>query len=236
VLDLVVDGDRVVVASTSCAGDGCPSRLELAYAGVRGGEFTADVGFVRPGVTRARFSDGSGTILLTVGTATETVVYAVRDGDPAEITSPCPPEGGDYIGGLLAAVPPASGRRGLVAWCGEPGAGNLQVTTRRSADGGGTWTTTGAGLRITNGVFAGTAVTLDGLVVASGSPDLGGSLHVSRTGGREWSGVRGPAPGPGWRWVAAAGADRVLALPLQATGAVYVSTDGGRSFAARPIR
>jgi photosystem II stability/assembly factor-like uncharacterized protein len=234
VLDLVVDGDRVMGLATACLTDKCPLGTQLIYAGVRGGAFTADVGLTRKPISRARFSSGSGAIVLVLGTQSDPAsdFYFVKDGDPLDFTAPCPADGS--TGGFLSVTPPATGGRGLVAFCGDPGAGNLQVTVRRSTDGGRSWSTVGSGLRLSNGVFSGTALTLDKLVAASGNPDLNGSMNRSSDGGKNWSVTSEPAPDGGWRWVAAAGGGKVLALPLTA-GAVYLSTDGGESFTARPI-
>jgi len=233
VLDVVVDGDRILVAATDCQQEDCDSSLELRSAGVRGGELRADPGRVWPGVDRARFTSGSGTVLLLVG-ATDTVVYAMDDGRPVEITQPCASVPGR---GLADVTPAASGPAGLVAWCAEgegPASGNLYATTRRSTDGGRSWTTTGEDLHATNGVVSATAATLDRLVFTSGDFMYGGPVQVSRNGGGDWSRSRGPSPRSGWRWVAATGADRVLALPLD-PGMLYESTDGGASFTARPF-
>ena len=74
----------------------------------------------------------------------EDYVYVLHDGDPEEVTSPCPGEGTPgFLGPLLGVTPPVAGGTALVGFCGDQGEGNVQVTTRRSTDGGHTWTTTG---------------------------------------------------------------------------------------------
>jgi hypothetical protein len=236
VLDLAVDGDHVDVVTSSCLGDKCPFSAQVVRGKVGGGSFTAVGGLRLSNVPYANFASGSGTLTLMTGLSEEAVSYAARDGRYSAITSPCPPEGGDPYGVLAGLTPPASGGKGLIGFCARGAAGHQEVVTRVSTDGGRSWTTTGTRLRLTNEEVSFTAVSVDTLLASSGSPDLGGTMNRSTDGGKTWQVVPEPKPANGWRWVAAGGGNRVLALASKATGAVYLSTDGGATFTARPIR
>jgi hypothetical protein len=234
VLDLVTDGDDVYAVTSNCLVAGCPAETEILHARASDGGFAPVDAGALPHVSVAKFSSGAGAIALTLGDWKGPQVLALRDGRWRRLPNPCPTAPNI---GPLDVVPPASGS-GLVAFCVVGGATGdaMAIAVRRSTDGGATWASIGEPLPVVAGWFSGTALTVNRLVMAIGGVDKGGSMHVSYQGGREWFDSTGPAPGEGWRWVAAAGGDRVLALPLVATGDLYVSTDGGASFAARPIR
>jgi photosystem II stability/assembly factor-like uncharacterized protein len=234
VLDLATDGSHVWAVTTSCTEVPCPRRVHLFHAQATDTVFTNDGLADLPAAADARILAGAGVMTLTSGGPDARLYFTTGTGRWVRMTAPCAAAEG--IGELLAVAPPASGD-GLVAFCGEPAAGSLNVTTVRGTEGGESWQPLGEPLRRTNGVFSGTAVTVDTLVVATGNADLGGALQVSRSGGREWAPARvgGSPPAGGWRWVAAAGGDRVLALPLTPTGSIYASDDGGATFEPRVI-
>jgi hypothetical protein len=137
-------------------------------------------------------------------------------------------------------VTSASSRR-LFAFCGSPGAGNLDFAIRHSDDGF-RWTDVPLGashLRIPNGTFVSlTAASSSLLLAASGDPSLGGPVMASRDGGRTWgrSSGRGGLPdldsgaAGGWRYVGASTATRVVALAAVPHRGYWVSHDGARTW------
>jgi hypothetical protein len=236
VLDLATDGTDVWALTTTCTELPCDSSIQVLHARAGDDEFTKqDVPLATTSLD-ARLTSGNGTMALAVGGEDSQLYLARPDGTWAKAVTPCAPPGVEYVGRLLAVAPPAEGRGTLLAFCGEGAAGSLHVVTRRSTDGGRTWAGQSDDVTVPNGTFSGTAVTADVVLLAAGSPDLGGALRLSRDGGRTYATPDVDAPKTGWRWVGAAGGGRVLALPLAGTGSIYLSTDSGASFVAHPIR
>ena len=236
VLDLATDGTNVWALTSTCTGLPCDSGIQVLHARAGDRRFTKqDVPLATTSLD-ARLAGGDGTMALSVGGEESQLFLARPDGTWAKAVTPCAPAGVHFEGRLLAVAPPAQGRGALVAFCGDAAAGSLHVVTQRSTDGGRTWAGQGDDLVVPNGTFSATAVTADVILVAEGTQDLGGALRLSRDRGRSYGTPDVDAPQAGWRWVAAAGGGRVLALPLQATGSIYVSTDSGASFVAQPIR
>jgi hypothetical protein len=235
VLDLATDGEHVWAVTTVCDDAPCPSGVEVHYGRAGDRRFTRRVRFPQATSYGVRLAGGGGTMALTVGGQDSQLYLAREDGTWSGAVTPCPPPGVGHAGELLAVAPPAEGDGGLVAFCGKPALNSRHVVTRRSTDGGRTWTGQGR-VTVPGSTFSATAVTADVVLLASGNADLGGALLVSRDGGRTYATPRVGAAGGGWLWVGAAGGGRVLALPLVATGAVYLSTDAGASFVAQPIR
>ena len=236
VLDLATDGDDVWAVTSRCTAAPCSDGVQVLHGRAGDRRFTRSTLLLQPASLDVHLVGGADGIWLAFG-GTDSELYRARpDGTLAQAVTPCAPPGVHYEGELLAVAPPAEGTDGLVAFCGDAAAGSLHVVTTRSTDGGRTWASTGDDLVVPNGAFSATAVTSDLVLVAEGARDLGGALRISRDGGRSYGTpdvARQPA---GWRWVGAAGGGRVLALPLLATGTIYVSTDSGASFAAQPIR
>jgi photosystem II stability/assembly factor-like uncharacterized protein len=129
----------------------------------------------------------------------------------------------------------------LFAFCGSPGAGNLDFAIRYSDDGR-RWTDVPLGpshLRIPNGTFVSlTATSSTVLLAASGDPSLGGPVMVSRDGGRTWGRISGhgglpdldSGPSGGWRYVGASSATRVIALAAVPHRGYWESHDAARSW------
>jgi len=236
VLDLATDGENVWAVTTTCVDAPCAGDVQVLHARAGDHRFTTQFRLPRATSLDVRLAGGSGTTALTVGGEESELYLARPDGTWAKAVTPCAPAGVHFEGRLLAVAPPAQGRGALVAFCGDAAAGSLHVVTQRSTDGGRTWAGQGDDLVVPNGVFSATAVTADVVLVAEGTPDLGGALRLSRDRGHSYRTPDVDAPQAGWRWVGAAGGGRVLALPLVATGTIYVSTDSGATFAAQPIR
>jgi hypothetical protein len=230
VVDLASDGTTTYAVVARCAGPAGGCRVRLRSTPV-GHDDWRDV----PGVAVA---GSSGRLGVAAGTAVVSFVDSgamyLRHGHEwraAEVR--CPDRS-------ASVVPSASSRR-LFAFCGSPGAGNLDFAIRYSDDGR-LWTDVPVGsrhLRIPNATFVAlTAESSTVLLAASGDPSLGGPVMVSRDGGRTWGRASGrgglpdldSGPAGGWRYVGASSATRVIALAAVPHHGYWVSEDGARSW------
>lgn len=232
VLDLATDGTTVWAVVADCTGPYTCRSARLLEADATGGAFTPVKGVTADGpVSGATLSVVGRAAALVVSGATETTYLRVDGGWRPVPDDPCP------RGGAAVTVP-ATDPATVVALCpSDPGAGSVTLVPYRSDDGGRSWTATGRGLRVPNGVTrAFTAATPDELAVAVGSPDLGGGLWVSHDGGASWTdGQIADAQRSGWAWVGAAGGHRYLALPFEPGPVVWVSTDAGRTWQVQRV-
>jgi hypothetical protein len=230
VVDLASDGTTTYAVVARCAGQAGTCRMRLRSTAV-GRDDWRDV----PGVTAAgssgRISVGAGTTAVSFVDSGVVHLGRGREWSAAEVR--CPDRS-------AAVVTSASSRR-LFAFCGSPGAGNLDFAIRYSDDGR-RWTDVPVGpghLRIPNGTFVSlTAASSTVLLAASGDRSLGGPVMVSRDGGRTWDRASGhgglpdldSGPAGGWRYVGASSATRVVALAAVPHRGYWVSHDGTRSW------
>lgn len=246
VLDLATDGTTVwIVVGSGCSDGGCTGAT-LRRADVGDDRFTTvdGVGGAFPldsaqlGVTRDSVS-----VLLRARTATDVVAPVAwistgggafrRVDGAAACTSP------DTTGSSsLDLLQPAAKDGALVALCSDGGAaGSTYLHASSSSDGGATWRQARGALRLTNGLSRTLApVSRQLLVAASGGlDDTGGLVQVSRDGGASWHEARVPRPAAGWRYLGAAGGQRVIGL-VYGQAALWMSGNAGATWSRYPIR
>jgi hypothetical protein len=229
VTDLASDGTTVYAVVSSC-GDGtgaCTLRLRSTPVGrdawhdVTGVEESGSTGHVSVGSGTAAASFDSGTVYVR----SRGGVWA-----PAR----------DLCGGTAPTVVASASSVRVFALCGDAAAGSLYFDVKFTDDRGGSWTTVtrgSEGLQLSGGPFVSvTAASSTVLVAASGSPDLGGRVMVSRDAGQSWQPAGGGMPdrsgaaGGGWRYVGASSRDRILALAADPNESYWVSHDAGLSW------
>ena len=231
VVDLETDGRTVYLATAaSCASGTCGGDLSLVSAAVGATRADTVVGVrdVGQGLQRADIWLGGSAPVVGVVGSQPVDLLRVGDGGSGLLGSPdtCPTTGSTRL------VGPASGS-GLVLLCAPEGAaGSLHLPLVTSPDLGATWSTVpGSGATVVDaGAVTAAASDASHLLVASGgSSDVHGSLSVSADGGRTWHEPASPPPlpGRGWAWVASPGAGTYYAVPVDATGSFWRSTDRG---------
>lgn len=242
VLTLESDGSSVYAVVGDCAkpaSDGTRTCQTPRVLSATNGsdDFHQVDGFGLPDkVVSARLLFGAGGVgTITVGAGAQQQVWWRPAADaswkplPA---NPCPGgsgNGSDLSGRTPTAVLPAAGQRILVAFCGDPAAGNVAYTVRESTDGT-TWDTTGQRLRIGNGDTTFAAATGAELAVTMDSPDLGQAFEVSHDHGATWTdaGRAAAVPQTKPQSVVAAGSRRYF-VTSQAP-VLWVSDDAGRTW------
>jgi hypothetical protein len=228
VTDLASDGTRTYAVVSSCGAAGCTQRLRSTPVGRDAWE---DVAGVSGAGSTGRVSVGSGTVAVSFGAGS----VHIRDGGSWSKTP-------DVCGGTAPMVVASASSARVFVLCADAGAGSLDFTVRYTDDRGGTWYDVPAGpagLRLANGPFvSATAASSAVLVAASGSPDLGGQVMISRDGGETWQVSDGGLPdrssaaAGGWRYVGASSRNRIVALAATPDATYWVSHDGGRTWSA----
>lgn len=229
VWDLATDGRTTYAIVGSCSSSGqCHLRLRSAPAGA---DSWRDVPGVTATGTTARISLGSGTAAVSLGNDS---LFVRRGTQWKHATNPCTDRA------PVVASSASSAR--IFALCGEGAMGSLYLTTSYSDDQGRHWTTRAGGasrLQLANGPFVSvTAASSSLLYAASGSPELGGVVNVSRDGGKSWQLASGRNGLPtldqgvgGWRYVGASSGTRIVALLASPRRTYWVTYDGGRHWA-----
>ena len=236
VLDVETDGTDVVLTSAAaCAGTVCSGPVSVVRAPVTAGsaDSAGDLGGVLDagqGVTAADIGWSSGKAVITVTGEPGIPAQVLRtDGLHPVVATGCDRPGAPRL------VTPASGTS-LSALCPPGGAaGSLVFGVSASSDGGSTWKpVSSAGPSVAN---AGTvSVTASDpahlLVVSGGSTDLHGSMTLSSDSGRTWHAPSSPPPLPdrGWAWVGSPGPGTFYAVPTDAVGRFWRSTDSGETW------
>jgi hypothetical protein len=229
VWDLGSDGTTTFAVVGSCsAGGTCALRLRSTPAGL---DRWTDVPGVAATGSEGRIGLGGGTAVVSLGSGN---VFLRRGGTWARTTPPC-------ASGAPVVEPSVSSRR-IFALCGEGAAGSTYYTVSYSDDRAATWTTLPIGprpLQLSNGPFLSvTAASSALLFAASGASDVGGTVMLSRNGGRTWVTASGHgglpdlvgAAGGGWRYVGASDRAHVTALAAVPHRSYWTSSDGGRAW------
>jgi hypothetical protein len=228
VWDLASDGVTTFAVVGRCAGSGCALRLRSTPVGT---DRWTDVPGVAATGTDGHLSVAAGTAVVSLGRGN---VFLRRGATWPRVFVPCP-------SGAPVVVASASSPR-IFGLCGEGAAGSTYFTVSYSDDHAAGWTTLPVGtrpLRLSNGPFVSvTAASSTLLFAASGSPDLGGTVLVSRDAGRSWvttSGHRGlpgldGAAGGGWRYVGASGGAQISAVAAVPHPSYWTTTNGGRTW------
>jgi len=133
-------------------------------------------------------------------------------------------------------VAPAAGTT-LFAICANSGAaGHLGYEVQARSDAAAAWhpVSTDALVLVNAGAAAFAAADASTLLaVSGGTPDLHGSMAVSRDGGSTWQSPTSPPalPDHGWAWVGAPGGSTFYAVSADPSPSYWKSTDRGASWA-----
>jgi hypothetical protein len=84
--------------------------------------------------------------------------------------------------------------------------------------------------RLTSGHVTVAMASNNVFVLASASPDLGGSVLRTTDGGRTFGQAALPAVTNGWWYVGARSATSLVAVPAKPDGSLWTSSDAGRTW------
>lgn len=249
VLDLATDGNHVWAIVADCSDNACKNQ-RLLVSDTSGDHFRAVSGVTAKGAA------GTGSAVNVVQDRVSVTFARAQGGTQAWVhpaggrwqavaaSRPCP-QSSDGVEGVAAVLPVHDGGgTSYVAFCGAgSGAGHTYFSTSASSDGGTTWTSRPSAVaakpevELTTGSVSFAAMGPSLLAAASGgNPDLGGHIVLSADGGRTWTRAPLKDPQAGWRYIGAAGGQRLLALPAVPDGTLWISSDAGKDWAAFPIR
>ena len=246
VLDLATDGTTVwALTGRDCQDGGCTgATLRSAAVGeddftpVRGVGGTFDVMSGQLGVTGSTV-----TVLLRVrslGADVATAAVWVRAAGSAfhrvDVTSVCA-DADSTRSGAVSLLQPAVKDGAIVATCSRgAGTGQSFSAVSTSSDLGVTWRRAAGTLQLTSNLTQTLAPASARLLAAAsgGSDDLGGYVQVSRDGGASWQEAKVARPTAGWRYLGAAGGQRIIGLAY-GEDSLWVSTDAGVTWESYPI-
>lgn len=240
VLDLATDGTTVWALAADCQAAqqrsaGLCSRPRLLTGPADGDRLTVDdqaTALLPTQVQSAAVQVAAGQVVVDLDGPDPRVL--VRGTQGWHRLAAMPPVCADPT-----VVPAAQGGGVLWSVCPVPGsgaAGASAVGLATSTDGGGHWAGAGT-VQVRNGVTVLAAVDATRAAVASGAPNLGGSVQRTADRGAHWAaGQRLPWATSGWAWIGAAGGGRLLALPLDASDTVWASDDAGVTWRPLTVR
>jgi len=238
VIGLETDGtDVVLTAAPGCTGGTCHGAISVVRAPVTAASATDVAGTIDggSGVQDAPISWQGGqafvspVVVPAAGRPAPTPVVVATDGLHRAAPTSC------GTGQAVRLVTAAAGTT-LFTVCPSGGAaGQIGYAVQSSGDGGTTWRPIpGQPLLLVNAgttsFAAADARTL--LAVSGGSPDVHGSMSLSRDGGATWRQPRSapPLPDHGWAWVGAPGGATFYALSGDGSGAYWKSIDRGETW------
>ncbi|WP_163511796.1 hypothetical protein [Fodinicola acaciae] len=228
VLDLAIKDGTAYALVGQCDSGTC-SQVAMWSSATRQDDWQ-QVSGVPAGSGSGELSFGRGGVAL-VGKQ----VYAFRDGAWKAAAAPCD---SDQPRSIAASA--AASRLFAICPSGDAGAGNASYTTVYSDDSGRSWQQQKASaLRLSNApqtTFTSASSTV--LLVGDADPSIGEPrLQVSRDGGDTFHTVAGGLPDRtgGWRYVGAIDAQSLVALPAQADGNLFTSSDAGEDWSATDL-